>query len=58
MSQNDLQGMDLSGRAKHSSMSLIEGKSFGIMNCLQFKILLLGIYEQSNSKLTLSAPNP
>jgi hypothetical protein len=39
-------------------MSLIEGKSFGIMNCLQFKILFLGIYEQLKSKLPLQAPNP
>lgn len=58
MSPNNLQGMYLSSRAKYSSMSLIEGKSFGIMNCLQFKILFLGIYEQLKSKLPLQAPNP
>lgn len=50
MSQNNLQGMYLSSRAKYRAMSLIGGKSFGIMNCLQFKILFLGIYEQSKIK--------
>lgn len=52
MSQNNLQGMYLSSRAKCITMSLIGGKSFGIMNCLQFEILFLGVNEQSQSKLT------
>ena len=39
MSQNNLQGMCLSSRAKCITVSLIGGKSFGIMNCLQLKIL-------------------
>lgn len=53
MSQNNLQGMYPSSRAKCITVSLIGGKSFEIMNCLQFKILFLGANEQSQSKLTL-----
>lgn len=53
MSQNNLQGMCLSRRAKCITMSLIGGKSFGIMNCLQFTILFFGINEQSKSERTL-----
>lgn len=53
MSQNNLQGMYLSSRAKCITMSLIEEKSFGIMNYLQFKILFLGINKEPKSKLTL-----
>lgn len=53
MSQNNLQGMCLSSRAKCITMSLIGGKSFGIMNCLQFTILFFGINEQLKSELTL-----
>lgn len=53
MSQNNLQRMYLSSRAKCITMSSIGGKSFGVMNCLQFKILFLVINEQSKSELTL-----
>lgn len=58
MSQNNLQEMYLSGRAKCITLSLIGGKSFGIMNCLQFKISFLGTNEQLKSKLTLWDANP
>lgn len=47
MSQNNLRGMCLFSRAKYRARSLIRGKSFGIVNCLQLKIVFLGIYEQS-----------
>lgn len=58
MSRNNLLGVYLSWKAKCMTMSLIGGKSFGIMNCLQFKILFLGMNEQPKSKLTLWDPNP
>lgn len=58
MSQNNLQGMYLSSRAKYSSVSLIEGKLFGIMNCLELKFLFLGMYEQKTVALMWQALYP
>lgn len=58
MSHNNLQGMYLSSRTKYSSVSLTEGKSFGIMNCLEFKFSFLGMYEQKTVELMWQALNP
>lgn len=58
MSHNNLQGMYLSSRAKYSSVSFTEGKSFGIMNCLEFKFLFPGMYEQKTVALMWQALNP
>lgn len=57
MSQNNLQGMYLSSKAKYSSVGLIEEKSLGIMNCLEFKFLFLGMYEQKTATFVWQALN-